>query len=46
MMYGEDNIAEVLKRDYGMSISVHGVHNILSRAKLLETREEEGQKEL
>ena len=38
MMYGEDDIATVLGRDYGVSISPHGVHNILSRAGLLEKR--------
>jgi transposase InsO family protein len=38
MMYGENNIAEVLKRDYGVKMSVHGVHNILARAGLLEQR--------
>ena len=38
MMYGENNIANILLRDYGIRMSVHGVHNILSRAKLLEER--------
>jgi transposase InsO family protein len=38
MMYGENNIANILLRDYGVKVSVHGVHNILSRAKLLEQR--------
>jgi len=44
MMYGEDNIAEVLRRDYDVGISVHGVHNILSRAKLLEERKKRSRK--
>ncbi|QQS19798.1 helix-turn-helix domain-containing protein [Candidatus Saccharibacteria bacterium] len=36
--YGENALAHVLRRDYGVATSVHGVHNILSRAKLLEER--------
>lgn len=36
--YGEDQLAKVLKRDYAMNISAHGVHNILSRAGLLTER--------
>lgn len=37
-MYGENDIAFIMGRDYDIKISVHGVHNILSRAKLLEKR--------
>lgn len=44
MMYGEDKIAYILGRDYGVKISVHGVHNILSRAKLLEKRKKKARK--
>lgn len=44
MMYGENNIAEILKRDYGINISVHGVHNILARAGLLEKRKRKTRK--
>lgn len=36
--YGENALAYVLGRDYETTTSVHGVHNILSRASLLETR--------
>ncbi len=36
--YGENALAYVLGRDYGITVSVHGVHNILSRAQLLEKR--------
>jgi transposase InsO family protein len=39
LMYGENNLSTILSRDYGVKISVHGVHNILSRAKLLEERQ-------
>jgi transposase InsO family protein len=38
MGYGEDNLSHVLKRDYGVDISGHGVGNILDRAGLLEKR--------
>jgi len=34
-MYGEDVLAVILKRDYGIEISNHGVHNVLKRAELL-----------
>ena len=37
-MYGENTIAKILERDYGLKISPHGVHNILSRADLLTRR--------
>jgi len=37
-MYGEDALVVILKRDYDISISNHGVHNILKRAGLLEKR--------
>jgi transposase InsO family protein len=36
--YGEDALAHVLVRDYGVTISGHGVGNILKRAGLLEKR--------
>ena len=38
MGYGEDALAYVLGRDYGVTISGHGVGNILKRAGLLEKR--------
>lgn len=38
LMYGENQLQAVLKRDYDRDISVHGIHNILSRAGLLEKR--------
>ncbi len=38
LMYGEDALSNVLLRDYGITISNHGVHNILKRAGLLEKR--------
>lgn len=38
MGYGEDALAHVLGRDYGITISGHGVGNILKRAGLLEKR--------
>ena len=38
LMYGEEKLALILLRDYGIKISKHGVHNILSRAGLLEKR--------
>lgn len=38
MGYGEDALAHVLGRDYGVAISGHGVGNILKRAGLLEKR--------
>jgi transposase InsO family protein len=36
--YGEDALAHILKRDYEVVISGHGVGNILKRAGLLEKR--------
>jgi transposase len=36
--YGEDAIAYVLKRDYAVTISHHGVGNVLKRAGLIEKR--------
>ena len=36
--YGEDALAHVLGRDYGVSVSGHGVGNILKRADELEKR--------
>ena len=38
MGYGEDALAYVISRDYGLEISGHGVGNILKRAGLLEKR--------
>lgn len=38
MGYGEDVLAHVLERDYGVRISGHGVGNILKRAGALEKR--------
>ena len=42
--YGEDAIAYVLKRDYGVCISGHGVGNILKRAGVLEKRKKKVRK--
>ena len=36
--YGEDKLAHILKRDYGVTLSHHGVGNILKRAGLLVPR--------
>lgn len=36
--YGEDALAYVLSRDYGINVSHHGVGNVLKRAGLLEKR--------
>lgn len=36
--YGEDKLAFILKRDYGISISYHGVGNALKRSGLIVTR--------
>ena len=44
LMYGEDALSVILSRDYGVSISPHGIHNILSRAKLLEKRKKKYRK--
>ena len=38
LMYGENQLSQILKRDYDVNISPHGVHNILMRAGLLEKR--------
>ena len=38
LMYGENDLSHILLRDYNVKISPHGVHNILSRAGLLEKR--------
>ena len=38
MGYGEDSLAFVLGRDYGVTVSHHGVGNVLKRAGLLEKR--------
>lgn len=38
LMYGEEKLSRILLRDYRIKISPHGVHNILSRAGLLEKR--------
>lgn len=38
MSYGEDALAHILGRDYGVRISGHGVGNILKRAGVLEKR--------
>jgi len=38
MGYGEDALAHILERDYGLQLSGHGVGNILKRAGLLEKR--------
>ena len=42
--YGENALAHILGRDYGIRASVHGVHNILARAKLLEKRKKKVRK--
>lgn len=36
--YGEDALSFILKRDYGVNISHHGVGNVLKRASMLEKR--------
>ena len=38
LMYGENDLSHILLRDYNVKMSPHGVHNILSRAGLLEKR--------
>ncbi len=38
LMYSEDKLAIIMRRDYNAKISKHGIHNILSRAGLLEKR--------
>ena len=44
LMYGEEKLAFILGRDYGVKISKHGVHNILLRAGLLEKRKKKVRK--
>jgi transposase InsO family protein len=44
MGYGEDALARVLERDYGITISGHGVGNILRRAGVLEKRKKKVRK--
>lgn len=44
LMYGEQKLSVILSRDYGVQISKHGVHNILTRAKLLEKRKKRARK--
>jgi transposase InsO family protein len=36
--YGEDKLSFILKRDFNISISPHGIHNALSRAGMIEKR--------
>ena len=45
LMYGENQLKLILERDYGVIISVHGVHNILSRAGLLEKRKKKARRQ-
>ena len=42
--YGENQLTQILRRDYNINMSVHGVHNILSRAGLLEKRKKKVRK--
>ncbi len=42
--YGENALSFVLNRDYDKAVSVHGVHNILKRAGLLEKRKKKVRK--
>lgn len=44
LVYGEDALSHVLKRDYGVNISGHGVGNILKRADVLEKRKKKVRK--
>ena len=44
MGYGEDALAYVLGRDYGITVSHHGVGNVLKRAGLLEKRKKKVRK--
>jgi transposase InsO family protein len=37
-MYGEDALAAILERDYGIKVSNHGIHNLLKRCGLLTVR--------
>lgn len=45
MMYGENLLSVILLRDYNVKISPHGVHNILSRAGLLEKRKKKARRQ-
>ena len=45
LMYGEEKLAFILRRDYNINISPHGVHNILSRAGLLEKRKKKARRQ-
>lgn len=42
--YGEDALAHIMKRDYGVALTHHGVGNILKRAELLEKRKKKVRK--
>lgn len=44
LMYGEQKLSIIAFRDYGVKISKHGVHNILSRAGLLEKRKKKARR--
>ena len=44
MHYGEDALSYVLKRDYNVIVSGHGVGNVLKRAGLLEKRKKTARK--
>jgi len=44
LMYGENDLAFILSRDYNVKISPHGVHNILSRTGLLEKRKKKARR--
>lgn len=37
-MYGEDNLKNILERDYGIVVSAHAIHNVLTRVGLLNKR--------
>jgi transposase InsO family protein len=44
-MYGEDALVAILERDYGLRVSNHGVHNLLSRMGLLNKRKQRVRKQ-
>jgi transposase InsO family protein len=44
-MYGEDNLKNILLRDYGLVISAHAIHNVLDRAGLIERHRKRHRKE-
>jgi hypothetical protein len=44
MGYGEDALSHILQRDYDVSVSHHGVGNVLKRAGLLEKRKKKVRK--